>query len=55
MFKLISFYHIIKTVIGDDGFKFFKMVKILVTNYNFTFKIKTIIDDYGFNHLKINK
>ena len=31
------------------------MVKTVVTNHNFNFKLKTVISDNDFNHLKKKK
>ena len=48
-FKIMFPCHIIKTVVGDYDFKFFK----IVTNYIwFRLKVKTVVGDYDFNHLK---
>ena len=42
--------HINKTVIDDYGFKFLKIVKIIIINYGFRLKVKIIVDDYFFEN-----
>ena len=49
--KLVTRYHVIKTMVSDYDFKFFKLVKIIVTNYSFKLKVKIIVGHYGFNQL----
>ena len=51
--KLGPHYRVTKTVCFDDyDFKFFKIVKTLVSDCGFRLKVKTVIVDYDFNHLK---
>ena len=40
-------------VVDDYGFKFFEIVNTVVSDYSFRLKVKTVVGDYGFNHLKI--
>ena len=47
----MSRYHVTKIIINDYDFKFFKLVKIIVTNYSFKLKVKIIVGHYGFNQL----
>ena len=48
MSKLIHFFHVIKLVVEDYSFKFFKIVKTIVTNTGFLLKVKIIVNDYDF-------
>ena len=48
MFKLVLFYHIIKIIVGDYGFKLIQKIKIVIDNYDFILKVKTVIDNYDF-------
>ena len=43
---------IINMVFDDYDFKFFKIVKNIIDNYNFRLKGKTMMGDYKFNYLK---
>ena len=52
MFKLVCPCGINKTVVGDYDFKNFKIVKTIVGDISFSLKIKTLVDDYGFNYFK---
>ena len=45
MFKLMFFYRIIKNIVNDNDFKFFQNIKI--SDYNFRFKVKTVIGIYS--------
>ena len=38
-------------MVSDYDLNFFKLVKIIVTNYSFKLKVKIIVGDYGFNQL----
>ena len=56
MLKLIFYYHIVKTVVNDYGFKFFLKIKVVVGDYGFRFKVinygfnfKTAVINHGFN------
>ena len=48
MSKLIHFFHVIKIVVEDYSFKFFKIVKTIVTKTSFMLKVKTVVNDYDF-------
>ena len=43
----------LKNIVGDYSFKKFKIVKIIIGDYGFRLKVKTMVVDYGFNYLKI--
>ena len=48
MLKLLSHFHVIKTIVGDYGFNYLKNFKTVFTNYSFRLQAKTIVGDYGF-------
>ena len=48
MFKLTSLVIYYKNYSWRIRFKLFKIVKNIVGNYGFRFKVKIVIDDYGF-------
>ena len=50
--KLMLHYHIIKTVVGDNDFKIFKIIKTIINYYGFKLKVKTMVGDNSFNHFK---
>ena len=40
-------------MVGDYDFEYFlKMVTVVVNNYSFKLKVKTVVGDYIFDHLK---
>ena len=41
-----------KTIVSYYGFKFFKIVKIVVVDYSFKLEVKIMVGDYDFNYLK---
>ena len=45
-----TFFHVIKIVVEDYSFKFFKIVKTIVTNTGFVLKVKTVSNDYDFEN-----
>ena len=49
--KLVSYYHITKTVIGDSDFKFVQKIKTVVTDYDFRLNVKLVVGHYGFKKL----
>ena len=57
MHKLVFSYHITKT--GDYDFKLFQKIKIIVDEYEFRFKIETVVDiktlviNYDFDNMII--
>ena len=38
-----------KTVVDNYGFIFLKWLKTVITNHDFNFKFKAVIDDYDFD------
>ena len=44
-YKLLCY----KTVIGDYGFIFLKLLETVVINHGFNFKFKVVVSDYGFD------
>ena len=52
MSKLMFLYLNTKIVDCNYSFKLFKIVKTESSNYGFELKVKTVIDDYGFNFFK---
>ena len=53
--KLVYFCHVFQIIVDDYSLKFLKIFKIIIDNYSFNLKVKSIIGDYGFNHLKISQ
>ena len=47
MLKFGPFYHVSKIIV-DYILSFFKIVKIVVVDYDFKLKVKTMIENYGF-------
>lgn len=49
--KLVFHSHIIKIIVGDYGFKYFKVVKTVVTNYDFKLKVKILVGDSSYEKI----
>ena len=51
--KPMPYFHVIKILVDDYGFKIFIRVKtVVMTNYGFRLKVKIVVGDYKFNHFQ---